>query len=129
MCVAFIRDAAPILEMFVTTKDPKDPRMLDAVLAKAAVDRPFRTQLLADPRSAIEREFGISMPDTFRMRFVERSRELDALVVLPDFRTADGELSEDELETIAGGADDGGTANWANLLSGPSAEGGGSSCW
>jgi hypothetical protein len=107
----------------VATNDPKDPRMLDAVLAKAATDRPFRDQLLSDPRTAIEREFGLSVPNSFRMKFIERGRDVDALVVLPDFQTADGELSEDELETIAGGADDGGTGDWANLL------GGGSKLW
>ena len=44
------------------------------------------------------------------MRFVERDADLDALVVLPDYMAPDGELTENELESISGGADN---AGWA----------------
>jgi hypothetical protein len=48
------------------------------------------------------------------MKFVERDPDVDALIVLPDFKRTDGELSDHELESVAGGDDpppDGGE-NW-----------------
>lgn len=85
-------------------------RALKAVLKRATTDRTFRQQLLEDPRGAIEREFGIRIPPEYRLRFIERDPDVDALVVLPDFRpmsddNGDGELSDDELDHVAGGSD------------------------
>ncbi len=91
-------------------RDPKYQQALDDVLVKATTDLEFRQQLLADPAAAIQRYFGVAVPPTFRMRFVERGADLDALVVLPDYMAPDGELSELELESISGGADNDGWA-------------------
>ena len=86
-------------------------QMMNAVLVRAAVDWEFRRRLLDDPRAALKESFGLVLPEPFRIRFVERGDELDALVVLPDFRAGgdDGQLSEDDLETVHGGA---GQAPW-----------------
>jgi hypothetical protein len=79
-------------------------RALDSIVARATVDRDFRQKLLADPRSAIRDALGLTVPSHFRIRFIERGPELDALVVLPDFREGVEELSDDELDTVSGGA-------------------------
>ena len=50
----------------------------------AAFDRRFRRQLLSNPRRAIERTFGLVLPPTLRLKFIEKGAELDLLVVLPD---------------------------------------------
>jgi hypothetical protein len=68
------------------------------------VDRAFRQQLLADPRRALRDELGLTIPDHFRIKFIERGPDLDALVVLPDLKADDEELSENELEAVSGGA-------------------------
>ena len=78
---------------------------LDQVLARAASDTAFRAELLEHPRQAIRREFGIEIPSTFRMKFIERGPDVDALIVLPDVR-AGGELGDDALEFVSGGAGD-----------------------
>jgi hypothetical protein len=80
-------------------------QMMNAVLVRSAVDREFRQRLLDDPRSALKESFGLVLPDPFRIRFIERGTELDALVVLPDFKAGceDGQLSEDDLESVNGG--------------------------
>ena len=91
-------------------RDPKYQQALEDVLVKAASDFEFRRQLLENPAAAIQRAFGVAVPPTFRMRFVERDADLDALVVLPDYMAPDGELTENELESISGGADN---AGWA----------------
>lgn len=79
-------------------------RALDSIVARATVDRAFRQQLLADPRRAIRDELGLTIPSHFRIKFIERGPDLDALVVLPDFKDGAEELSEDELEVVSGGA-------------------------
>lgn len=79
-------------------------RALDSIVARATVDRAFRQQLLADPRRAIRNELGLTIPSHFRIKFIERGPDLDALVVLPDFREGVEELSDDELEAVSGGA-------------------------
>lgn len=86
-----------------------DRRALDNIVERATVDRTFRQQLLIDPRRAIHDALGVTIPARFRIRFIERGPDLDALVVLPDFRGGSGErsgeeLSDDELEAVSGGA-------------------------
>jgi hypothetical protein len=85
---------------------PTDGGASDAlalVLARAETDDAFRARLLAEPHGAIYDAFGIQVPADFRLRFIERHADVDALVVLPDLRRADGELSVEELEQVAGG--------------------------
>jgi hypothetical protein len=91
-----------------SSESPERGQALQAVLARAATDRDFRQQLLVDPRVAIRNALGIMIPPTFRLRFIERDPNVDSLVVLPDFASADGEISDADLEAIAGGAD----GNW-----------------
>lgn len=74
------------------------------VLARARIDAEFRRGLLSDPRTVIFEAFGVRIPEQFRLRFIEREADVDALVVLPDFRDASMELSEHDLEQVVGGA-------------------------
>jgi len=77
---------------------------MSAVMARAEIDAAFRHRLLAEPRQAIYDTFGIRIPEQFRIRFIERSADVDALVVLPDLREAAAELSDHDLEQVTGGA-------------------------
>lgn len=77
-----------------------------AVLKRASVDRTFRAQLLTTPREALARQFGITVPEHYRIRFIERDPDVDALIVLPDCEEREspgGELSDDALEGVSGG--------------------------
>lgn len=84
-------------------KKNKNDDLLREVIERASVDREFRVRLLAEPVSAIRHTFGVILPHNFRIRFMERPAELDALIVLPP--VGHGELDEDDLEQVAGGAD------------------------
>ncbi len=89
--------------------------LMTAILDRASTDRRFREDLLQKPRGTIYQDFGVQIPASYRVRFVERDPNLDALVVLPDFCPSDGELSDDDLELVAGGTGGaGGTGddNW-----------------
>lgn len=81
---------------------------LDAVLARSRTDVAFRARLLEEPRDAILEAFGVRLPADFRIRFIERDPEVDALVVLPEVggpSSADpNELAADDLEQVTGGA-------------------------
>ena len=76
---------------------------LEQILTRATVDLDFRKALLVDPRKAILDGFGVRIPANFRVQFIERSKDVDALIVLPDFQRQDGELEDDDLEMVAGG--------------------------
>ncbi|MDB4949480.1 MAG: hypothetical protein JWM27_2129 [Gemmatimonadetes bacterium] len=78
-------------------------QLVDAVVHRAGVDRRFRTMLLESPRAAIREAFGVDLPADFNLRFIEKDAGVDALIVLPDVKADDGELSDDDLEAVAGG--------------------------
>jgi hypothetical protein len=86
------------------TISPAQEQALEKILAKASIDLDFRTQLLSDPKKAIYDVLGFKVPAAFRVRFIERDAEIDALVVLPDFHRPDGELSDRDLDVVSGGA-------------------------
>jgi hypothetical protein len=62
---------------------------LSRVIARATTDPEFRRRLLIDPRPAIQEECGITIPADFRIRFIERGTDVDALIVLPDFESGE----------------------------------------
>jgi hypothetical protein len=88
----------------------KTDDLLREVLERAATDREFRVRLLADPVGAIRMAFGVILPHDYRIKFIERPRELDALVVLPE--PGHGELDDEDLDLVAGGGDTDACGKW-----------------
>lgn len=88
----------------------KKDDLLREVLERATGDRAFRARLLSNPASAIRNEFGVIFPRDYRIKFIERPRDVDALVVLPDVDC--GELDEGELEQVAGGGETDTCGSW-----------------
>ena len=74
---------------------------LQALLARSATDPEFRQKLLTDPRTTVSEFTGHAVPESYNIVFVENKG--DATIVLPDPYTPDAELSDAELETVAGG--------------------------
>lgn len=72
-----------------------------ALLARSATDLEFRQKLLSDPRSAVAEFTGSPIPEDWNVVFVENRGS--ATVVLPDPIDPNAELSEAELEAVAGG--------------------------
>ena len=77
--------------------------MKQQVAARAGEDEDFRARLLADPRSVIEAELGVSIPDQFAIH-VHEDGATAAHLVLP----VSDRLTEEELAEVAGGVD----VNW-----------------
>jgi len=72
------------------------------LIALAKADPSFRQALLSDPQVAIERRFGAPLPNRARLIVVEETATTNYLV-LPE--AADGALSDEDLEAVAGGKD------------------------
>lgn len=87
------------------SSDGKEHQALERILSRAATDSEFRQRLLTEPKEAIRAEFGVIIPNTFRIKFIERGQDVDALVVLPDLKPNGDQLSDTQLEWVSGGAD------------------------
>lgn len=87
----------------MTTWTEKDrDEALEAFVRKASTDADFRALALKDPATAVKQLTGRSLPDNFRIKAVDKAGA-DMVVVVPDLAKADGELSDIELESVAGG--------------------------
>ena len=85
--------------------DEKESGRLDVesvLVIKAWNDEAFRKQLLADPKSMIEKEIGQTLPADLKVVIHEESDDTIHLV-LP-VKPSGEELSQDELDKVAGGA-------------------------
>jgi hypothetical protein len=91
--------------------DPTHQKLLDAIVHRATLDAPFRALVLRDPAAAIRDSFGVELPAGYRLRFVEKDAGVDEMIVLPAFKASGEELSDDELENVAGGT--GTSDDWA----------------
>jgi hypothetical protein len=75
------------------------------LIQRSLQDESFRQRLLADPRAVIEQELGSRLPESIEVRVVEETADTIYLV-LPSASPLGqgGELSDQELEAVAGGA-------------------------
>jgi len=82
-----------------------------SVIERSLQDDAFRRRLLEDPRATMEQELGVQLPADMRVQAVEETADTIYLV-LPSVSSSGvgDEMSDLELETVAGGAP-GGTAS------------------
>lgn len=71
------------------------------IYTKAMKDENFRASIKSDPKTVLENEFGVKLPDEINIHVVENSAT-DFYLAIPGASEQD-ELSEDELSTVAGG--------------------------
>jgi hypothetical protein len=74
------------------------------IVQRSLEDESFRRRLLGDPKGTLEEEIGRRLPDNIEVRAVEETADTFYLV-LPGASSVGegGELSERELEAVAGG--------------------------
>jgi len=71
------------------------------VQRKAVTDAEFRAELLKSPKAAIEKLVGVELPESYNIKVIENDPAYAATFVLPP--AIDGELSDEDLEGVAGG--------------------------
>ena len=74
------------------------------VIERATRDSQFRQELLRDPNGTLERELGVNIAAGVEIRVVEETPSTLYLVLPPQPIAAGQELSDRELERVAGGA-------------------------
>ena len=78
-----------------------DRHQIEAQLkSRAASDPEFRKALISDPRGTLAKETGLELPREMKVQVIEESSDSMCLVLPPPA----GELSDMELETVAGGS-------------------------
>jgi hypothetical protein len=73
------------------------------VIDRATRDSAFRQELLQNPKETVERELGVNIPPGIELRVVEETSSTLYLVLPPQAMAAGQELSDRELEQVAGG--------------------------
>ena len=77
------------------------------LIQRSLEDEEFRQRLLDDPKAAVEQELGTRLPEEVRVVAVEESA--DTIYLVLPFVSTDalevGELSDQDLEAVAGGWD------------------------
>ena len=73
------------------------------LIERATRDQGFREELMRDPRGVIGREMGIDVPEGVEIKVVEESPTTSYLVLPPAPASPGQELSDRELEAVAGG--------------------------
>ena len=82
---------------------------IEQIVKRAQTDIQFRQLCLDNPNSVVQEVTGKDIPEGFTLRFVP-NQGADLTVVLPDLADRSAELSDAELEQVAGGGDKPGCA-------------------
>jgi hypothetical protein len=102
--IGTIKEGASMTTPAHRSRQELEARLLDKVWKDAT----FRRALLEDPTGTLERELGMTVPAGVSLTVVEETPTSRYLVLPARPRSGKGELSDEELETVAGGA----TAFW-----------------
>jgi hypothetical protein len=76
--------------------------IMEQAQKRSTTDPQFRSRLLSNPNSAVQELAGKPIPPNFKVRALER-QGYDVTLLLPDPVSKAGELSDAELEQVAGG--------------------------
>ena len=84
-------------------KVPTREEKLAPLIAKAWTDEAYRKELITNPKGVLQKEFGVELPDSLTIEVLEES-PTKLYIVIPSKPT--DELTDEQLEAVAGGACD-----------------------
>ncbi len=73
-------------------------QMLQQIVEKSALDEEFRRALIADPKSTISEELGVTIPESMTIKIHESDMQTVHLALPPD-----PHITEEQLEAISAG--------------------------
>jgi len=88
-------------------------QLWDKIVEQAAKNPKYLQQLTADPRGLMEKQLGASIPKSVNIKVVEESADT-YYIVLPAMAKEGAELSDSDLEKVAGGGTVKGNASCNN---------------
>jgi hypothetical protein len=80
-----------------------EENLIDSAMRRSMLDTEFRALLVKDSLAALSKISSKALPDNYRPQFVDNSGP-NRVFILPDPLPVTGELSDAELEEVAGGA-------------------------
>ncbi|HEY9449665.1 MAG TPA: NHLP leader peptide family RiPP precursor [Gemmatimonadaceae bacterium] len=75
----------------------------EQVLNRALQDADFRKELVASPRATLSSLYGVSIPDEADVQVFEETTNSHHVVIPPDLAQMNEELTDEQLEAVAGG--------------------------
>lgn len=86
-------------EQYIARRLERDER----VLTRALADSDFRRDLVENPHQSLSALYGVTIPEGADIQVFEESDESHYVVIPPDMSGVSEELTDEQLEAVAGG--------------------------
>jgi hypothetical protein len=86
-------------EQYIARRIERDRLVLDRALA----DPDFRRELIERPQQSLSTLYGVTIPESAQVRVLEESDDSHYVVIPPDMSSLSEELTDEQLEAVAGG--------------------------
>lgn len=88
-----------VQEQYIARRIERDRRVLD----RALTDPDFRRVLVQNPHESLSDLYGVTIPESADLRVFEETDDSHYVVIPPDMSALSEELTDEQLEAVAGG--------------------------
>lgn len=86
-------------EQYIARRLERDEQVLDRALA----DPGFRKELIESPHASLSSLYGVTIPENADVQVFEETADSHYVVIPPDVSRMSEELTDEQLEAVAGG--------------------------